>query len=95
MKENYFNSFKVCGDVLTLRNLENNMPNNNGQNQPARPQRVMKHVAVVVIGDTLDFYCGEELLPPDLQENDRVEIVGRIISKNNATRAKATVIKKL
>jgi len=96
MKENYFNSFKVCGEVGSVRNLENfNQNNNNGQNQQNRSRRVMKHVAVIVIGDTLDFYCGEDMLPPDLHENDRVEVVGRIISKNNSTRAKATSIKKL
>ena len=94
MKENYFNSFKVCGEVGSLRNLENNTQNDsNGQQN--RPRRVMKHIAVIIIGDTLDFYCGEDLLPPDLKENERIEIVGRIISKNNSTRAKATSIKKL
>jgi len=94
MKENYFNSFKVCGEVGSMRNLENNNQNDsNGQQN--RSRRVMKHIAVIIIGDTLDFYCGEDMLPPDLKENDRIEIVGRIISKNNSTRAKATSIKKL
>jgi|GEM_PF-2077720 len=96
MKENYLNSFKVCGEVGSMRNLENmNQNNNNGQNQQSRQSRIMKQVSVVVIGDTLNFYCGEDLLPPDLKENDRVEVVGRIISKNNSTRAKATSIRKL
>ncbi len=93
MKDGYFNSFKVCGDVGSLRNLD--YSSNNGQNQSNQPRRVLKHVSVVIIGDTLDFYCGEDLLPIGLKENDRIEIVGRIISKNNSTRAKVTGIKKI
>lgn len=96
MKENYFNTFKVCGEVGSIRNLDySNNNRNNGQNQANQSARVLKHVSVVVIGDTLDFYCGEDMLPPDLKEDDRVEIVGRIISKNNSTRAKVTSVKKI
>jgi len=95
MKENFFNSFKVCGEIGTLRNLEYSNTANNGQSQQNFPRRVLKQVSVIVIGDTLDFYCAEDLLPPELKENDRVEIAGRIISKNNSTRAKATSVKKI
>jgi len=94
MKENYFNSFKVCGEVDSIRILEN-LGQNDTNGQQNRPRWIMKHIAVVIIGDTLDFYCAEDLIPPDLKANDRIEVTGKIISKNNSTRAKATLIKKL
>ena len=95
MKENYYNSFKVCGEVGSVRNLDYSNNTNNGQNQQSQSRRVLKQVSVVVIGDTLEFYCGEDLLPPDLKQDDRVEVVGRIISKNNSTRARVTGLKKI
>ncbi len=95
MKENYYNSFKVCGEVGSVRNLDYSNNTNNGQNQQSQSRRVLKQVSVVVIGDTLEFYCGEDLLPPDLKQDDRVEVVGRIISKNNSTRARVTALKKI
>ena len=89
MKDGYFNSFKVCGDVGQIRQLDNNY---DGQ-QSRRPP--YKQISVVLLGDTLNFYCNAQILPLDLKENDKVEVLGRLANKNGVSKALVTVVKKL
>ena len=89
MKDGYFNSFKVCGDVGEIRLMDNNYEGQQSRRQP------YKQLSVVLLGDTLNFYCNAQIFPIDLKENDKVEVLGRLVNRNGVSKTLVTLIKKL